>query len=44
VRKTLWVTVFAIAMALVEAAILVYLRAIYYPDGSDQRSTSLEKS
>ena len=33
VRKILWVTVFAIAMALVEAAIVVYLRAIYYPDG-----------
>jgi hypothetical protein len=33
VRKILWVTVFGIAMALVEAAIVVYLRAIYYPDG-----------
>jgi len=31
--KLLWLTIFAIAMAFVESAIVVYLRAIYYPDG-----------
>jgi len=31
--KLLWLTVFAITMAFVESAIVVYLRAIYYPDG-----------
>jgi hypothetical protein len=33
IHKLLWLAVFAIAMAFVEAAIVVYLRAIYYPDG-----------
>ena len=32
-RKIFWVTIFGISMALVEAAVVVYLRAIYYPDG-----------
>lgn len=32
-HRTLWVTGFAIAMALVECAIVVYLREIYYPEG-----------
>jgi hypothetical protein len=29
----IWVTIFGIAMAFVEAAVVVYLRAIYYPEG-----------
>jgi hypothetical protein len=33
VRKVLWLTVFAIAMAFVESAVVVYLREIYYPGG-----------
>jgi hypothetical protein len=32
-RKILWIFVFCVAMALVEAAIVVYLRALYYPEG-----------
>jgi hypothetical protein len=28
-----WVTVFAVAFALVEASVVMYLRALYYPDG-----------
>lgn len=31
--RIVWVGVFAVAFALVEAAVVVYLRAIYYPDG-----------
>src|SRR5258707_7052052 len=32
--KTLWiVTIFSIAMAALESAVVVYLRALYYPDG-----------
>jgi hypothetical protein len=31
--KIFWLTLFAIAMAFVEAAVVIYLRAIYYPDG-----------
>jgi len=33
IRKAVWVIVFSIAMAFVEAAVVVYLRALYYPDG-----------
>lgn len=32
-RKLLWLTVFAIAMGYLESAVVVYLRALYYPDG-----------
>jgi len=32
-RLFLWTGVFAIAMAFVESAVVVYLRAIYYPEG-----------
>ncbi len=28
-----WITAFAVAMGFLEAAVVVYLRAIYYPDG-----------
>lgn len=30
-----WMTVFFIAMAFLESAVVVYLRALYYPDGFD---------
>lgn len=33
VRNLFWVTLFAVAFAFVEAAVVVYLRAIYYPGG-----------
>ncbi len=32
-QKTAWVGIFAIAFALVESAVVVYLRSLYYPDG-----------
>lgn len=32
-RLVVWVTIYAIAMAFVESAVVVYLRAIYYPAG-----------
>jgi hypothetical protein len=32
-RKIFWILVFGIAMALVEAAVVLYLRALYYPEG-----------
>jgi len=32
-NKLLWVSVFAIAMAFIETAVVVYLRALYYPQG-----------
>lgn len=32
-RKIFWILVFSIAMALVEAAVVVYLWALYYPEG-----------
>ena len=32
-RKLLWVSLFGIAFALVEASVVVYLRALYYPEG-----------
>ncbi len=31
--KIVWVIIFGIAMAFVESAVVVYLRAIFYPDG-----------
>ena len=31
--RMFWVSVFAVSFALVEAAVVVYLRAIYYPEG-----------
>jgi len=32
-RKLFWIMVFSISMALVEAGIVIYLRALYYPEG-----------
>ena len=31
--RLLWVSLFAVAFAFVESSVVVYLRAIYYPDG-----------
>src|SRR5712691_9482143 len=30
-----WLTIYAVAMACLESAVVVYLRVIYYPDGFD---------
>jgi hypothetical protein len=30
-RRLTWLTIYAVAMAYVESAVVVYLRAIYYP-------------
>jgi hypothetical protein len=32
-RRLIWLTIFTVAMAYVESAVVVYLRAIYYPQG-----------
>ncbi len=32
-KKIFWITLFAIAMGLLECAVVVYLRELYYPDG-----------
>jgi hypothetical protein len=32
VKTAAWITIFSIAMAALEAAVVVYLRALYYPD------------
>jgi len=32
-RRLLWVAVFGVAFALVEASVVVYLRSLYYPEG-----------
>jgi len=32
-RRLLWLSAYAVAMAYVESAVVVYLRAIYYPQG-----------
>jgi hypothetical protein len=32
-RKVLWLSLFAVTMAYLESAVVVYLRALYYPDG-----------
>ena len=34
-KTIIWITIFAIAMAYLESAVVVYLRAIYYPEGFD---------
>jgi hypothetical protein len=31
----MWLTIYAVAMAYVESAVVVYLRALYYPHGFD---------
>ena len=32
-NKIIWISVFAVAFAAVESAVVVYLRALYYPEG-----------
>ncbi len=32
-RRLAWLAIYAVAMAYVESAVVVYLRALYYPDG-----------
>ena len=39
----LWVTIFSIAMAFLESAVVVYLRAIYYPEGFQFPLASLDQ-
>jgi hypothetical protein len=34
-RRVTWLTIYAVAMAYVESAVVVYLRALYYPHGFD---------
>ena len=34
-RYVVWMTVFFAAMAFLESAVVVYLRALYYPEGFD---------
>ena len=34
-RRLTWLTIYAAAMAYVESAVVVYLRAVYYPHGFD---------
>ncbi len=34
-KKIIWLTLFSIAMGYLETSVVVYLRAIYYPDGFD---------
>jgi hypothetical protein len=34
-RRVTWLTIYAVAMAYVESAVVVYLRVIYYPQGFD---------
>lgn len=32
-RKIFWLTIWALAFGFIEAAVVIYLRKIYYPDG-----------
>ena len=32
-KTIIWITIFCIAMAYMESAIVVYLRALYFPEG-----------
>jgi hypothetical protein len=34
-RRLTWLAIYAVAMAYVESAVVVYLRALYYPNGFD---------
>jgi hypothetical protein len=33
INKLLWVTLFSVAMAMLESSVVIYLRELYYPDG-----------
>jgi len=43
-RKFFWITIFSVSMALVEAAIVIYLRSIYYPEGFSFPLATITKS
>lgn len=43
-RALLWMAVFYIAMAYLEAAVVVYLRALYYPEGFDFPLAPMKRS
>ena len=32
-RKALWITAYAVAMGVLEAAVVIYLRKLYFPEG-----------
>jgi hypothetical protein len=34
-RRLMWIMIYAVAMAYLESAVVVYLRALYYPQGFD---------
>ncbi len=34
-KKLLWITLFSVSMGFLESAIVIYLRALYYPEGFD---------
>ena len=41
-RQLLWISIFAISMAFFESAIVVYIRALYYPEGFTFPLTQIE--
>ena len=43
-RRLIWLTIYAVAMAYLESAVVMYLRAIYYPDGFSLPLVILEPS
>ena len=43
-RAFVWMTVFYIAMAYLESAVVVYLRALYYPEGFDFPLVTMNRS
>ncbi|MBK8498192.1 MAG: hypothetical protein IPL52_05115 [Flavobacteriales bacterium] len=43
-RAFIWMTVFYIAMAYLESAVVVYLRALYYPTGFDFPLVAMDRS
>jgi len=34
-RQLIWLTIFAVAMGMLESAVVIYLRELYYPEGFD---------
>ena len=43
-KRLIWLTIYAVAMAYLESAVVVYLRAIYYPEGFGFPLAPLESS
>ena len=33
IKTLFWITIFSIAMALIETSVVVYIRKLYYPEG-----------